>query len=487
MTTLLFAIQWVVGGGRPLLYHVVSVVLLAITSVLVYRVASRCVTPAAAVLAAALFAVHPVHVEAVGNIVGQAELVVGLACVAALLLYLRARERGRVDAGTVAGIVVLYAVACLTKDNGIVLPGLLLAAELTIVRDATLRAQRVRTLLPLALALVVVAAGYLVARTLVVGGVGGGPHPAFTHVPGVSRTLTMLGVLPQWLRLLFWPARLSADYSPAEIAVRTGFDVALLPALAILLGMGGLLVLAARRSRALVFGACWIAVAIFPVSNLLLPTGVLLAERTLYLASVGAAIVVAILVEWLARRGAESAAPRWLVPAVASLLVVIAAARSALRYPAWRDTDTIFAQTVVDAPLSFRAHWAYGGSLFARGDAAGGEREFRIAMRLFPYEPELFYELGDSYRNAKMCPPAMPLLERTLALSPDHSNARIDLILCLLEQKRFSDAGAQARLGLRHSPKEALPSFERLLGYAERMLAARDSLPARPPVIGAAN
>jgi hypothetical protein len=434
------------------------------------------VTPPAAFLAGALFAVHPVHVEAVGNIVGQAELVVGLACVAAVVLYLRARSAGTVAPGTVAAILALYALACLTKDNGIVLPALLVAAELTIVRDPTAPRSRIRPLLPLAIGLGAVAAAYLVARTLVVGGVGGGPHAAFTNVPGVSRSLTMLGVVPEWLRLLFWPAHLSADYSPPGIAVHTGFDLSLLPALLVLASLTALVVLLRHRSPTLAFAACWTAIAIFPVSNLIVPTGVLLAERTLYLASVGAVIAAAALIEWLAKRAARENAPSWLVPALASLLIAAGTTRSALRHRVWHDTDTLFTQTVNDAPLSFRAHWAYGGLLFKRGDTAGGEREFRIAMRLFPYEPGVFYELGDAYRNAQLCPPAIPLFRRALALQPGHSDARIDLILCLLEQKRYSDARAEALGGLEHGPHVARPSFERLLGHIDRALAARDSV-----------
>ena len=480
--TLLFALEWVVGGGRPVVFHAVSILLTAATSVLVYQVARWCVRRPAALLAGALFAVHPVHVEAVGNIVGQAELVVGLACVAAVVLYLRARESGVVGPRTVLSIAALYAIACLTKDNGIVLPALLAAAELTLLDDGQPLWKRVRPLVPLGVALVAIAGAYLVVRTVVVGGVGGGPHPAFTSVPGASRAWTMLGVVPEWLRLLFWPARLSADYSPPEIAVRTGFDLSLLPALVVALGAVALVVFAHRHSRRFTFAALWIAIAIFPVSNLLVPTGVLLAERTLYLASVGAVLMIALAAEWAVARAERDGAPSWLVPSLAGLLICAGTVRSALRHTVWHDSNTVFAQMVVDAPLSFRAHWAYGGMLFQKGNAAAGEREYRIAMRLFPYEPEVPYELAESYRGAGMCPPALPLYRSALELRPAHSNARIGLILCLIDQHRFGDARAESLIGIDRSPAVARPSLAKLLTYSEQALATRDSLiPAPPP------
>ncbi len=77
MTSSMLAMEWVVGGGRPVVFRIVSILLYLGAALAVYRLAQRVLAPGAAWLAAALFAIHPVHVEAVAVAVNQAELVVG--------------------------------------------------------------------------------------------------------------------------------------------------------------------------------------------------------------------------------------------------------------------------------------------------------------------------------------------------------------------------------------------------------------------------
>ena len=91
---LLFALQWVVGGGAAWVFHLTNIVLAVATALAVYWMALALLPPIGAWLAAALFAVHPVHVEVTGNMVGQAELMVGLSLVVAIGLYLRRRRDG---------------------------------------------------------------------------------------------------------------------------------------------------------------------------------------------------------------------------------------------------------------------------------------------------------------------------------------------------------------------------------------------------------
>jgi protein O-mannosyl-transferase len=91
LTILSFAVQWAIGDGSPVVFHAVSVALYVAACVTVLRLARSVLSPRAAWLVAALFAVHPVHVEAVGNGVGQAELVVATCATLAVASYVRVR------------------------------------------------------------------------------------------------------------------------------------------------------------------------------------------------------------------------------------------------------------------------------------------------------------------------------------------------------------------------------------------------------------
>jgi hypothetical protein len=94
LTILLYAAQWVFGGGAPFLFHLVNISLYAADSVLVLLLGLQCLPRSGAWVAAALFAVHPVHVEAVANGVGQAELWTALILLSAVLIYVRERQGG---------------------------------------------------------------------------------------------------------------------------------------------------------------------------------------------------------------------------------------------------------------------------------------------------------------------------------------------------------------------------------------------------------
>src|SRR5437879_9826599 len=79
LTILMFKIESWIGHGIPVPFHAANILLYALVSVFVFLLARRLLPLWAAWLAAALFAVHPVHVEAVANVVGQSELLVAAA------------------------------------------------------------------------------------------------------------------------------------------------------------------------------------------------------------------------------------------------------------------------------------------------------------------------------------------------------------------------------------------------------------------------
>ena len=180
----------------------------------------------AAWLGAALFAVHPLHVEAVANVVGQSELLAALFMFLALLVFLRARRRGPVGAPAISVITFLYVIACLSKEHAIVLPALLLAAEGTVfATPAKPLRERLGALRLLGLTMAAAGLAFLWARFHVLGAKVAASDEANALLLGQPfsiRMMTMLRVLLEWVRLFLWPARLSADYSPQAIALVTG-------------------------------------------------------------------------------------------------------------------------------------------------------------------------------------------------------------------------------------------------------------------------
>jgi protein O-mannosyl-transferase len=439
-------------------FHVVNIALYAAVSASVYALARRLVSPGAALIAGLLFAVDPVHVEVVANCIGQSELLAALAVIAATLVYLDHREtaRGRWT------IALLYAAGILIKEHAVVLPALLAAAEVTVVRDERPRRARLPALRSLAVALLVALGGCLALRYAAIGTVlGDSPDPMLAHVSWLTRCWTMLGVATQWARLLVWPARLSFSYNPPAVPIRASLDgVACLGAL-IIAGVVGLAVYARRRAPAVTFGIAWIAILLLPISNLLFVSGVLLTERSLFLPSVGAALAVGGALAVLGDRPAL----RRVSTALATVLVIAGVVRSAVRQPVWHDDHRLFSTGVIDAPLDYHAHYLWADQLFVEGKSADGEREARRSIELSGGYPPALALLAASYAKAGACSRAIPLWRDALRAMPWLLASRIGLATCLLESSQYTEAKAVASDGVAHG--ETDPALRRIVVAAD--------------------
>jgi tetratricopeptide (TPR) repeat protein len=229
----------------------------------------------------------------------------------------------------------------------------------------------------------------------------------------------MLGIVPTIARLLFFPLHLQADYMPQELSVARSIGTTQLVGAALTTVAVLAAITVRRRSPRITFSIAWTAIALIPVSNILIPTGILLAERTLFLPSVGVALVGGMALAGVLRRLTGWPRARAAVAATAGLAVAMGAIRSAARQPVWSDSRTLYASLLTDAPRSYRTHWIHAHTLAAAGDRAGAEQAYRRALELFADDPRLLAEMGDRYSTMNRCDEAVALYRRSLALRPD--------------------------------------------------------------------
>jgi hypothetical protein len=283
---------------------------------------------------------------------------------------------------------------------------------------------------------------------------------------GIGRLWMMLTVVPHWFRLLIWPAHLSADYGPQQISIPTGAGPEIIIG-ALLLGAVIALFVALRptdgatRDERTVarLGLLWATIMLVPVSNLF--SVMVLAERTLLMPSVGAMLVVGAgsSVLWRRSRGnPRGAFMRGGLVTVAVLLVAIGTIHSRRRQTVWSDDATLFAQTVSDAPLSYRAQFFYGQSLFDQGKRAEGERHLKLAIALNPTISDVspLNYLATEYRDAGMCPQALPLYEQAIANDAERPDVRYGLAACLLATGHVEDARRVAAEGVERGDLKSL-------------------------------
>jgi hypothetical protein len=486
LTIIGFRAQWVLGNGSATLFHAVNVALHVAGAIAVFWLARLMLPLAAAAIAAALYAVHPVHVEAIANVVGQSDLLVAVLLIPAVALYIRARAAGAVTPKQWVLIGLLYGAACLVKEHAIVLPALLLLAETTVVRDeAPVRARLARLRLPL-LALTVVALGYLWARSAVLGGPSSGfnPYVVFSalDLSNTDRVLTMIGASPEWFRLFLWPARLMTQYAPPYIEIAQGPGLTQLPGLFLLLGTIGLAIACWRRSPATSFGIVWVIITLLPASNFILPAGFIIAERTLLLPSVGAMIALASALGPLYERIASirpsrvAMTARLALGAAPMILIGLGIRHSDMRNRVWRDDLTLHQSGVVDSPDSYRAHFQLGFIYMNQGRYREGEMHYRKAIELFPHDPLLAYTFAEQLRVAGRCEAAIPLYRWLFEKQPDARLGHMGHAHCLLQRNEYEAARAETLLWLSRGGRISLG--RELLASVK---AARDSAQGHTP------
>lgn len=373
-----FAIDWAITGGHPAWFHALNLLWHAAMAVVVAALARRWAGFAAGLVAGLLFAVHPVHVEAIANVIGRGELMaalgVGLAVYAAVVK------------DSVGWSALALAGGLLSKENAIVGPGLIAWAWIVGIA----RPPRAR-ILAYAGSWLAVLAVYLPLRAVVLAPYArlNATAPVFLGESFFDGRLTAVAALWDVLRLLLAPVTLRVDYSPAErTIVQSMVDSRFVIGLACLALWAALLLFAWRRGRRVeAFGLGWIAIAFLPVANLLFSTGVLIAERTLYLPSVGLALALG---ATLVRLSPER------LRLIVGVFVLMGAVRSALRVPVWRDDVSVTTSILEDSPRSYRGHARAAAIYQSHRRPEQALAELRTAMRTYDRDPTLFIAAADA-------------------------------------------------------------------------------------------
>ena len=184
----------------------------------------------------------------------------------------------------------------------------------------------------------------------------------------------------------------------------------------------------------------------FPVSNLIVVTGVYIAERTLFQPSVGFVLLVGGVAASVVRRAPPSWTPLgWpLAVMLVALLTALGVAKSAGRQRVYRDDFTLARAAVRDSPLSWRAHADLSGHYFDRTMMGAALAEYRLATDLAP-APWIFrYVFARRLRSVGMDSIALIELRKSLKEQPNQPEATAELIAALLAVGEYEEARATA-------------------------------------------
>jgi protein O-mannosyl-transferase len=216
LVTSSYALEWYLHGDRPWIFHAINILLHALAAAAVAEFTRRAliqtrVAASAPVVAGLLFAAHPVHVEAVANIVGRAELL----CTSCIFLGLILLLQRPLKSGRVIAVLSISAVAVLSKEQGILQP-LLWLLLIALLWKHPLDQQR-KSLQLFLLLTSWLWAGYLIVREHFLrfewdlSTLDTVQQPlVLSH--GIDRLLMPVVILGRYSLLLLWPRHLSPDY-----------------------------------------------------------------------------------------------------------------------------------------------------------------------------------------------------------------------------------------------------------------------------------
>lgn len=480
---LLYAVVYHLFGPEPGAYHLLAVLLHAAATVLVYLLARKCLAGwQAAFLAGALFAVHPIHSEAVVWAASVPDLAMTVFVLVAVHLFLRHNASPGIPAG--GAIALLYLGAMLSKETGILLPLLLIGYELLFLR------RTVRQLLANAwffAVLLALSGVYIALRLHALGGFlpAQGAHlrmtpteffftagwvagkylsklavplgPSYWHViidPMGGPTLPWLAGFSAWLALIGAIVILRCRQTGADVTARPSDS-------------------GSRISLFLFF----IFVPILPALNLPGIGNSPFGERYLYLPSAGFVLLAAelwnLLLTWLPRRRQRLA---W---GAALLVLCTSSAQVIARVPAWRNDRTRLTEAIEQSPRSAHLQEELGQLLLEQGEIDAAEIHYREAIRLKP-NARLHSGLGAILVDKQQYREAIRELRTAIVLDPSFALAHANLGTALTragesglasteynEALRLEPANVQALSGLgeiefrQDHPQQAIVLFRR--------------------------
>lgn len=458
LMTFAYLVGYKLFGPIPFGFHLLSLALHMAVVLLLFSAADHLFGDRLlSLVAAGLFALHPIHTESVAWVAAITDLELSFFFLLTFLLYLRLgmTESSRDSWGLRAAILLSYLGALLSKEQALMLPLLAIAYEhfYRPGREGIAPRLKIARYAPLC----AMAAAYVAFRIFVLGGFA--PSVSRPDLPWSNVFLSALALVGGYLEKLIWPVHLSAFYvfHPSQHwsdpGVWSGFAALLLCLLAFLWLW--------RRARTASFAFVWMGVTLAPVLNARWMPAQVFAERYLYLPSVGFCWLVAWAAVRVWRGTPESNVAtqnnfvhllRSAVPAMLIALAIFYGVATIRRDRDWRTEETLYRRTLDEQPDAQLIRTNLGVIYFDRGDDASAEREWLASLG--PGKPNVstLNNLGLLRTGQKRYPEAVDYFLRALADRPLFSDAHMNLAATYADMGRTADADREFRTAVALAP-----------------------------------
>ncbi|XP_073733858.1 protein O-mannosyl-transferase TMTC1 isoform X2 [Callorhinus ursinus] len=502
LCVLTFKLNILLTGMNPFYFHAVNVILHCLVTLVLMYTCDKAVfrNRGLAFATALLFAVHPVHTEAVAGIVGRADVLACLFFLLAFLSYNRSVDQhhvGECFPPTTSPFFLLLSLflgtcAMLVKETGITVFGVCLVYDLFSLSHKqeksylTARSNRnfLLTMRPF-LKRATLVISYVIVVLYFRLWIMGGSMPLFSEQDNpasfspyiLTRFLTYSYLLAFNVWLLLAPVTLCYDWQVGSIPlVETIWDVRNLATilLAIVMTLLSLHCLAAFKRlehKEVLVGLLFLVFPFIPASNLFFRVGFVVAERVLYMPSMGYCILfvhgLRKLCTWLNRCGAT------MLTVCTVLLLLLFSWKTVKQNEIWLSRESLFRSGVQTLPHNAKVHYNYANFLKDQGRTREAIYHYRTALRLYPRHASALNNLGTLTRDTAE---AKMYYQRALQLNPQHNRALFNLGNLLKSQEKKEEAISLLKDSIKYGPEfaDAYSSLASLLAEQERFKEAEE-------------
>ncbi|MFA7359950.1 MAG: tetratricopeptide repeat protein [Candidatus Kapaibacterium sp.] len=454
----LYTIDYAIWGLNPFGFHLTNVIIHAIASLLLLMILLKLFGEyklgiLSALIGALIFAVHPIHTEAVSWVSGRTDSLTTMFFFLSFLFYIKYSDENNSKSLLIISLIA-YFLGLLSKEMIVTMPVLLF------VYDYFFRKRRMdwfkQNILPYALFIVVtivfVFIRYLVLKDVV-------DRETYMYFYGEETSTafyTMLKTIPVYFRLLVFPLNLLYHYNGIMPDSHTIGDVKVILSGLFIVAMFIISFYIQKKYGEVSFTILFFLVSLLPVMNIV-PTMNFMAERFLYLSSFALSVLISlVIVRFFNEKNKGFLTTLFLV------IVVVFTYLTFIRNAEWKNNDTLFItaegkegsvllvnvgniyankKNYAEAEKRYRraieirdnsvlAHHNLGLIYLLRGDIDSAEIKFKKGMSIDSLAPDGYFQMSNIYQQKGNIPDAVKMLEKLQTIVPNYreSKAMLDML-----------------------------------------------------------
>ena len=421
LTLTTYTLQYAMFGEKPFAFHFINVLLHALVCVVLMKFVQFLFKDVwLVVIAGCLFAIHPIHTEAVAGIVGRAELLAALFIFLSGISYHHWRKSGE---WKWLGLLVVSTFAAITsKEHGFMLAPILFLQEVyySLTWKNYTWSEKNKWIAFAGVVLIsIIMWSY---RASITGDPV--PHELWAETDGVTRMATALRIAIEYVWMHFIPWTLSADYWTGSTPIVGWGNPMVLLSLVVMIALVAAMIMWRKKFPAIAWGIAFFLLTLLPVSNFLFAAGFLKAERVLYIPSIG--LIIAISAGLVLLRSSAKLQPAFL--GLTALLAVFFIGRTFARAEDWKNNFTLAQATLKTDPDSPRFNNMMGLELRAQQKNQEAITYFEKSIQSNPNHVPALVNLGTEYRNLNRLPEAAATLEKALEIDPNTLATYVNLM-----------------------------------------------------------